>query len=95
MRRIQRFFSLALLLMAGSAAARGLTAEQLDALVGIDDPALSPDETRLVFSSVETDADADRRRVSLWQLRLDEPQSEPWRLTGGDSNDRAAQFSPR
>ncbi|MEO0577380.1 MAG: prolyl oligopeptidase family serine peptidase [Pseudomonadota bacterium] len=94
MRRIQRFFSLALLLMAGSAAARGLTAEQLDALVGIDDPALSPDETRLVFSSVETDADADRRRVSLWQLRLDEPQSEPWRLTGGDSNDRAAQFSP-
>ena len=93
MRRTRQFCSVLLLLAAASAAARGLTAERLEALALISDPVVSPDGSRVVFTRQAVDSDNDRWQSDLWQLQLEGADAEPWQLTTHPANDTGAQFS--
>ncbi|OZB79724.1 MAG: serine hydrolase, partial [Microbacterium sp. 13-71-7] len=63
---------------------RTATVDDLLAIASPEQPALSPDGTRVVYALRTTDRDADRDRRSLWQVST--TGGEPERLTRGDAD---------
>ena len=72
-------------------ATRGLSEENLLDFVWIADPRISPDGSRIVFTRVHVDRDADEYRTALWIIGSDERVARP--LTPGPK-DSSARWSP-
>src|SRR5690349_23735680 len=66
---------------------RTFTANDLNSLVRISDPQVSPDGRYVVYVQRETDLEGNRGRSDLWLLDLDNPNAKPRRLTQHSAND--------
>jgi dipeptidyl aminopeptidase/acylaminoacyl peptidase len=75
------------------AATHPFTVEDLVHLKRLSEPALSRDESHLVFTVRETDLEADRGRNDLWLLNLKQPGTQPVRIASHPENDGSAQWS--
>ena len=74
-----------------AATRRDLTIDDLTALHWIADPQLSPDGTRVAFTRVWVDAEADEYRTAIWLVEADGTGLR--RLTGGE-RDTQPRWSP-
>ena len=70
---------------------RPMTVEDLLEVAVPQDPAMSPDGTRVVYVLGSSDVAEDRNRTCLWEVRVD--TGEARQLTRGDS-DRSPSWSP-
>ena len=66
--------------------ARALTPTDLNRLARISDPQVSPDGRFIVYAQRDADLDANRGRIDLWLVDLDNP-ARPRRLTQHSAND--------
>jgi dipeptidyl aminopeptidase/acylaminoacyl peptidase len=73
--------------LGADAPSRALTPTDLNRLVRISDPQVSPDGRYVVYVQRETDLDANRGRTDLWLLDLKNEKLKPRRLTQHSSND--------
>ncbi len=55
---------------------------------------LSPDGSRLIYSLMTQDAEADTRRAALWMIHLAKPDLPARQFTNGKHRDRSPQWSP-
>jgi dipeptidyl aminopeptidase/acylaminoacyl peptidase len=69
-------------------------ATDLMGLARLQDPQLSPDGKRVVYTLRENDLDANRISTSLWWLDLDVADARPRRLTPAQGNDSNARWAP-
>jgi dipeptidyl aminopeptidase/acylaminoacyl peptidase len=81
--------------LAGAAddASRAFTPKDLNSLVRVSDPQVSPDGRYLVYVQRETDLDANRGRTDLWLLDLANAGAKPRRLTQHSANDMHPRWS--
>jgi dipeptidyl aminopeptidase/acylaminoacyl peptidase len=73
---------------------RPFSAKDLVLLDRVSEPALSPDGKVVVFTVRETDMAANRGRMDLWSLALEEKEAQPRRLTTHAENDHSPEWSP-
>jgi dipeptidyl aminopeptidase/acylaminoacyl peptidase len=67
--------------------ARALTPTDLNLLLRVSDPQVSPDGRYVVYVQRDTDLEANRGRTDLWLVDLDDSKLKPRRLTQHSSND--------
>jgi dipeptidyl aminopeptidase/acylaminoacyl peptidase len=92
--KTQRWLCLVLLVpVCALAATHPFNVDDLVRLHRLSEPAVSPDESAIVFTLRETDMDADRGRTDLWLLSLKQPDAQPVRMTSHPDNDSSAQWS--
>lgn len=84
--------TLALLLLAATAQAAGLTADDMVAMQRISDPAVSPDGRWVAFTVSDVDLAANGRRTDVWLAAVD--GSGARRLTTAPENDGNPAWSP-
>jgi dipeptidyl aminopeptidase/acylaminoacyl peptidase len=89
---ISRVLPLALLALAGSAQAAGLTVDDMVAMQRISDPQVSPDAKWVTFTVSDVDLAANRRRTDVWVAAVD--GSGARRLTSSPAQDDSAVWSP-
>lgn len=70
-----------------------LTPHDLNSLIRVSDPQVSPDGRYVVYVQRETDFDANRGRNDLWLVDLEDPRGKPRRLTQHSSNDTHPRWS--
>ncbi len=87
---------LALLLvpLASPASARPFDVDDLVRLERVSDPQLRADGKVLVYNLRQTNWDANKGEMSLWQLSLEGGAQPPRRLTAGGSNASHPRFAP-
>ena len=89
---------LSLTLLATSALASDATkpfsADDLVRLARVSDPQVSPDGKQVVFALRETDIEANRGKVDLWLLNLDDENPVSRRLTQHPSSDSSGRWAP-
>lgn len=71
---------------------RPITIEDLLTLPVLNDPQISPDGSRIVYTVTTIDRDANAYRTHLWIASTDGGQ--PWQLTTAASRDTAPRWSP-
>jgi dipeptidyl aminopeptidase/acylaminoacyl peptidase len=74
-----------------TAAAKGLTVEDMLAMQRVSDPQVSPDGKWVAFSVRDTDYDANKGRYDVWLASID--GSSVTRLTTDEANDTDAKWS--
>ncbi|HEY0990113.1 MAG TPA: S9 family peptidase [Kofleriaceae bacterium] len=82
---------LGILAVSASAAAKGLTIDDMLAMRRISDPVVSPDGKHVAFAVRDTDVDANRGRFDIWLAATD--GSAVRQLTTHPENDQDAQWS--
>src|SRR5436305_10434781 len=75
----------------GSAAAKGLTIDDMLAMRRVGDPAVSPDGKQVAFAVRDTDLEANRGRFDIWLAQAD--GSGVKQLTTHPENDQDPQWS--
>ena len=75
-------------------ASRVFTPTDLNGLVRISDPQVSPDGRYVVYVQRETDFEANRGRNDLWLVDLEADTAKPRRLTQHSANDTHPRWSP-
>ncbi|HEX6398616.1 MAG TPA: hypothetical protein VFZ95_14425, partial [Steroidobacteraceae bacterium] len=73
--------------------ARTFTANDLNSLVRITDPQVSPNGRYVVYVQRETDFEANRGRNDLWLVDLEVDAAKPRRLTQNSANDTHPRWS--
>jgi dipeptidyl aminopeptidase/acylaminoacyl peptidase len=91
-----RSLSLALLLvpLACPATARPFDVDDMVRLERVSDPQLRADGKALVYNLRQTNWEANKGEMSLWQLSLEGGGQQPRRLTSGASNASHPRFAP-
>jgi len=90
--KLQLLVPALLMVTAGSAAAKGLTVDDMLAMQRVSDPAVSPDGRWVAFSVRETDVEANRGRMDVWLASVDGATVR--RLTTHPESDSDARWSP-
>ena len=89
---------LSLALLATSALAsngtKPFSADDLVRLARVSDPQVSPDGKHVVFALRETDIEANRGKVDLWLLNLDDKNPVSRRLTQHSASDSSGRWAP-
>jgi len=89
---------LSLALLATSALAsngtKPFSADDLVRLARVSDPQVSPDGKHVVFALRETDIEANRGKVDLWLLNLDDENPVSRRLTQHSASDSSGRWAP-
>jgi dipeptidyl aminopeptidase/acylaminoacyl peptidase len=87
--------SVGLLALAAQAAepTQAFSPRDLNALVRVSDPQVSPDGRHMVYVQRETDFDGNRGRNDLWMLDLSGTNSRPRRLTQHSASDTHPRWS--
>ena len=97
MKNLSRLATLSVFLLASAAQAAEPTQEfsprDLNALVRVSDPQVSPDGRHMVYVQRETDFDGNRGRNDLWMLDLSGTNSRPRRLTQHSASDTHPRWS--
>ena len=70
-----------------------MTPEDINELVSVSDPQLSPDGTRVAYVVTRVDGDANRYRSRVWLVDAD-GQSLPRPVSAGEENDANPRWSP-
>src|SRR6266480_3117916 len=86
-----KIITLAAVLAAAPASAKGLTIDDMLAMQRVSDPAVSPDGKWVAFAVRDTDYDANRGRLDVWLAAVD--GSRVTRLTTHPENDESPQWS--
>lgn len=89
---MQTLLGALLFISSASAAAKGLTIEDMLAMQRVSDPQVSPDGKWVAFSVRDTDYDANKGRYDVWLASVD--GSSVTRLTTDEANDQDAKWSP-
>ena len=70
------------------------SADDLVRLARVSDPQVSPDGKHVVFSLRETDIEANRGKVDLWLLNLNDETPISRRLTQHPASDSSGRWAP-
>ena len=89
-----RPLALAMLLVPLGAQARPFDVDDLVRMERVSDPQLRADGKLLVYNLRQTNWDANKGEMSLWQLPLQGDQAQPRRLTAPGSNATHPRFAP-
>ncbi len=71
---------------------RPITIEDLLALPVVNDPQLSPDGRRVVFTVTRMDREANASRTHLWLVPIE--KGDPWQLTAAQARETGPRWSP-
>ena len=97
MKNLSRLATLSVFLLASAAQAaeptQAFSPRDLNALVRVSDPQVSPDGRHMVYVQRETDFDGNRGRNDLWMLDLSGTNSRPRRLTQHSASDTHPRWS--